>query len=173
MSHIPEDTGRDARYSLTRKKHITITQTGCLQIERWADAQGLNFSTAIESLALLGMHKEEAITLPALTSSMLERVVLRQFNRFAHLLSQTIIAAESSNWKTDYLILQLIRQEANADPQNFVHQMAVSSDPQNQLASQIRQMRHEVVEAAHHAAVIKHKKRIDGLKLADEEGVDE
>lgn len=165
MLNNPIETSRESRYGVTRKKHISITLEGHTQIERWATEQGLTFSAAIESLALIGMGRDEALTLPALISSLLERIVHRQFNRFAHLLSQTSIAAEAVNWKSDYLMLQLIRQEADADPAKFVQNMAVSSDPKDQVASQIRRMRDEVAEAAQKAAVKKHKRRIQEIVL--------
>ncbi|MCC6604536.1 MAG: hypothetical protein IT327_15105 [Anaerolineae bacterium] len=171
------DIGREARYGVTRKKHITITLDGHNQIARWAADQGLNFSSAIESLALIGMGTEEAVTLPALTSSLLERIVHRQFNRFAHLLSQATIAAESANWKADYLLLQLIRREAKADPTRFVQNMAVSTDPQDPVASRIRKMRDEIAAAAQMAAIQLHTKRIQDLPVLtetfNEEGTDE
>lgn len=177
MLDNPIDTSREARYGVTRRKHITITQEGQNQIARWAAEQGLNFSSAIESLALLGMGTKEAVTLPALTSSLLERIVHRQFNRFAHLLSQATIAAESANWKADYILLQLIRQEAKTDPTRFVQNMAVSTDPQDLVASRIRKMRDEVAAAAQKAAIQLHKKRIQDLpmltEVLDEEEADE
>ncbi len=177
MLDNPIDTSREARYGVTRRKHITITQEGQNQIARWAAEQGLNFSSAIESLALLGMGTKEAVTLPALTSSLLERIVHRQFNRFAHLLSQATIAAESANWRADYILLQLIRQEAKADPTRFVQNMAVSTDPQDLVASRIRKMRDEVAAAAQKAAIQLHKKRIQDLPMLtealDEEEADE
>lgn len=156
---------REARYGVTRRKHITVTQEGCSQIERWAAEQGLNFSTAIESLALMGIGADSANVLPALTSSLLERIVHRQFNRFAHLLSQAAIAAESASWKADYLMLQLIRQEAKVDPSRFVQNMAVSTDPQDLVASRIRKMRDEVAAAAQKGALQAHKKRISELQV--------
>lgn len=177
MLDNPLDIGREARYGVTRKKHITITLEGHNQIARWAAEQGLNFSSAIECLALMGMGTEEAVTLPALTSSLLERIVHRQFNRFAHLISQTAIAAESTNWKADYLMLQLIRQEAKADPTRFIQNMAVSTDPQDLVACRIRKMRDEIATAAQKAAVQLHKKRIQDLPILteslEEEGTDE
>lgn len=165
MLNNPTNTSREARYGVTRKKHITVTKEGCLQIERWAEEQGLNFSTAIESLALMAIGTDGANALPALTSSLLERIVHRQFNRFAHLLSQAAIAAESASWKTDYLMLQLIRQEAKADPTRFVQNMAVSTDPQDMVASRIRKMRDEIAIAAQKAALRAYKKRIGELQI--------
>jgi hypothetical protein len=159
------DTSREARYGVTRKKHITITLAGHERVARWAEEQGVTFSAAIETLALMGMGTDAAVTFPALTSGLLERIVQRQYNRFARLLSQTALAAGAANWKADYLMLQLIRQEAHRDPADFIQNMAVSSDPQDGIAAQIRRMRDEVATAAEAAALRQLKKPLQEVTL--------
>lgn len=147
------DTTRKARYGVTRKKHITLTKEGHASIAAWAEAQGLTFSAAIETLALGSIEEGSSTASAILTANLLERIVGRQFNRFAKLLSLTAIAAESVNWKADAMLLQLIRHEAEADPRNFVNNMAVSAAPDDKIAVQVRQMREEMKQAAHQTAV--------------------
>ena len=159
------DTTRKARYGVTRKKHITITEDGHASIAAWAEAQRLTFSAAIEVLALTGIEDGASTASAILTANLLERIVGRQFNRFAKLLSLTAIAAESVNWKTDALLLQLIRREAEEDPKNFVSNMAVSADPEDKRAAQIRQMREEMKQVAHQTAVRRLKKPLQEADL--------
>jgi hypothetical protein len=171
------DTTREARYGVTRKKHITVTLEGHDRIEAWAEGQGLSFSAAIEALALLGMDTDAATAFSILATGLLERIIGQQFNRFAKLLSQAAIASEATSWKADALLLNLIRREALADPEHFVRNMAVSTDPEDLLAARIRQMRDEMKRMAHEAAVSHLQKRIDEvemlMRLKDEEAADE
>lgn len=159
------DTTRNARYGVTRKKHITITTEGHAFIAAWAEAQGLTFSAGIEALALASIEEGSSTAAAILTTNLLERIVGRQFNRFAKLLSLTAIAAESVNWKADAMLLQLIRHEAEADPQNFVNNMAVSANPDDKIAVQVRQMREEMKQVAQQTAVRRLKKPLQEVDL--------
>ena len=178
MTDNPTDTTRKARYGATRRTHISLTHLAYDQIQAWAEAQGLTFSAALESLALIGLGQETAEALPHLVNSMLERLLARQFNRFAKLLALTALSAEEANLKLDNLLLNLIRQEALADPVHFVRNMAVSSDPHNRTAQQIRQMRAEIKRGAQAAALQRLKRPLspDELLLSppadDEDGGD-
>lgn len=158
-------TTREARYGQTRKKHITITLDSHDRIEEWAKGQGLNFSAAIETLAVIGMGSDAATALTVLTTGLLERIIGRQFNRFAKLLSQAAIASEVSSWKMDALLLNFIRLEALADPENFVANMAVSTDPNDQLAARIRKLRDDMKAMAHETAVNHLQKAIEEADL--------
>ena len=149
---------RQARYGRTEKKTITLTTEGIEQIQAWAERHGLYFSVAIESLALMGLQQQTAETLPRLVANMLERIVNRQFNRFAKLLSLTAIAAEEANWKSDVLLLQHIWREARADPERFVENMSVSAGGQDEPAATARRLRNELRNDAHEAAVQRLKK---------------
>ena len=91
--------------------------------------------------AVVPPGQETAEQLPLLISSLLERLLMRQFNRFAKLLSLAVLSAEEANVKVDTLLLNLIRQEAQADPAHFVQNMTVSTDINDQTATQIRQLR--------------------------------
>lgn len=178
MTDNPTDTTRKARYGATRRTHISLTYLAYDQIQAWAEAQGLTFSAALESLALMGLGQETAEALPHLVNSMLERLLARQFNRFAKLLALTALSAEEANLKLDNLLLNLIRQEALADPVHFVRNMAVSSDPHNRTAQQIRQMRAEIKRGAQAAALQRLKRPLSPAELLlsppadDEDGGD-
>jgi len=158
MTTNQSDATRKARYGVTRRTHISVTQTAYDQIQAWANEQGISFSAAMESLALMGLGQETATQLPLLVSSLLERLVARQFNRFAKLLSLAVLSSEEANVKTDMILLNLIRQEAQANPTQFVQTMTVSTDSHNQTAMQIRKLR-EGMKGHAQAAALKRLKR--------------
>ena len=149
---------RKDRYGVTRRTHVSVTHVAYDQIQAWADQQGVSFSAAMESLALMGLGQETAELLPLLIRGLMERLLAQQFNRFAKLLSLAALSAEEANNKMDTMLLNLIRQEAAADPARFVTNMSVSSDPQNQTAVQIRKLRDEMRRNAQ-AASLKRLKR--------------
>lgn len=151
---------RKARYGHTRRTHVSITYMAYDQIQDWADAQGISFSAAIESLALMGLGQETADLLPLLISGLLERLLARQFNRFAKLLSLAALSAEEASVKVDTLLLNLIRQEAAADPARFVSNMIVSSDPQDRTAVQIRKLRDDMKRNAQAASLKRLKRKL-------------
>lgn len=163
MSEQHEPLSRQERYGITRKKHITITIEGHDRLQAWADEHDVTFSAAIESLALIGTGSNIANAFPLLTTGILERVVTRQYNRFAKLLARTALAAEANNWKADVLLLQNISREAALDPDNFIANMTVSHDPSDTVATQIRQMRDEMSAAAHQHALQKQKLPLQDL----------
>jgi hypothetical protein len=160
MTDTPLTTTRKARYGVTRRTHISITYTAHDQIQAWADEQGVSFSAAIESLALMGLGQETAELLPLLIGGLLERLVAKQFNRFAKLLSLAVLSAEEANVKSDTLLLNLIRQEAAADPGRFVTNMLVSSDPRKRTAVQIRKLRDDMKRNAQEAALRRLKRSL-------------
>src|SRR5690606_27212087 len=106
-----------------------------------------------------------------------ERILNWQFHRMAKLLSLTALNAAEANLKVDALLLQLIRQEAEAAPDNFVANMTVSSDPADQPARRIRRMRDDIKTLAHEQALEQLKRpleQIDSLLSPDrDEGVND
>ncbi len=154
------DTTRKARYGVTRRTHVSVTHMAYDQIQTWANEQGLSFSAAMESLALMGLGQETAELLPMLISGLLERLVAGQFNRFAKFLSLAILSAEEASVKIDTLLLNLIRQEAAADPTRFVSNMIVSSDPQDLTAVQIRKLRDGMKQNAQASALKRLKRKL-------------
>jgi hypothetical protein len=159
------DATRQERYGVTRRKNITITESAHRQIEEWAEANGAYFSVAIETLALVGLGVEDAALLPRLVENTVERVFQRQFHRLAKLLSATAIAASETNLKVDALLLQLIRREAEADPERFVQNMTVSSDPAERLDARIRKMRDDMKAMTHAQAVAQLKPSLEDVLL--------
>jgi hypothetical protein len=159
------DATRQERYGVTRRKNITITESAHRQIEEWAEANGAYFSVAIETLALIGLGVEDAALLPRLVENTVERVFQRQFHRLAKLLGATAIAAAETNLKVDALLLQVIRREAAADPERFVQNMTVSSDPAERLAARIRQMRDDMKAMTHAQAVAQLKPSLEDVLL--------
>jgi len=77
----------------TTRKHIRLTRNGQEAIQSWADARGISFSAALESLARIGLGQpiDEALA-PALVS--IVRVeIQRQMHRLASLLAANAIEA--------------------------------------------------------------------------------
>lgn len=159
------DATRQERYGVTRRKNITITASAHRQIEEWAEANGAYFSVAIETLALVGLGVEDAALLPRLVENTVERVFQRQFHRLGKLLAATAIAAIETNLKIDALLLQVIRREAAADPERFVQNMTVSSDPAARLDARIRQMRDDMRAMTHAQAVAQLKPSLENVLL--------
>jgi hypothetical protein len=159
------DATRQERYGVTRRKNITITGSAHQQIEEWAETNGAYFSVAIETLALIGLGIQDAALLPRLVENTVERVFQRQFHRLAKLLAVTAIAAAETNLKVDAMLLQLIRREAAADPERFVQNMTVSSDPAERLDARIRQMRDDMKAMTHAQALAQLKASLEDVLL--------
>lgn len=158
MTDTPWHESRQDRYGKTEKKTLTLTHEAIDTVQAYADRHGLYFSVAIESLALMGLGQTTAETLPRLITNLLERVLNRQFNRFAKLLSRAAIAAEETNYKADVLLLQTIWREARLDPDHFIENMQVSAAPQDQPDALARQIRDEICAGAHDEALTRLKK---------------
>ena len=61
------------RPETTHSKHIRLTEFGREKIETWAEANGINFSAAIETLALMGLDDSRAdYAIPALRATTLQ-----------------------------------------------------------------------------------------------------
>ena len=172
----PTDVTRSDRYGLTRKKNITLTDSAHDQIEAWAEENDCYFSVAIETLALLGLGNDDASLMPRLVENAVERILNWQFQRIAKLLSVVAISATEANLKADILLLQLIRQEAEVDPDGFVDNMSVSTNPAHALDARIRRMRDDIKTMAHKQALSELKRPLDRLDEllvpADEEDAD-
>ena len=160
MTDIPIHESRQERYGKTEKKTITLPNEGIEAVQNYAKEQGLYFSVALESLALMSLGRSTAETLPRLVANLLERTINRQFNRFARLLSQAVIAVEEVNYKADTLLLQTIWREARWDPANFVENVTVRVDPAAKLDFRARQLRDDICAAAHETAVARLKQAL-------------
>lgn len=71
------------RRKSTSRKSIRLTDDGRAKIQAWADEQGVSFSAAIESLALLGMGEDASVAFAPLMVSAVRFEVQRQMNRLA------------------------------------------------------------------------------------------
>lgn len=126
------------RYGNTRKKNLSLTESGHDQIETYAQAHGLTFSAAIETLALIGMEADLSALLIPLINDSVEKGMQRNFNRMAKV---TIMAAAESAMAHDLttmLLLQIVRQEAVRHPEDFEDRMPVSLDKKETLDARIR-----------------------------------
>lgn len=168
----PNDHSRQARYGRTEKKTLTLTREAIDTVQAYADRHSLYFSVAIESLALMGLDQTTAESLPRLVTNLLERTIDRQFNRFAKLLSQAILAGEEANYKADVLLLQTIWREARLAPDTFIANMQVSADPQARPDAQARQVRDAMRQKARAAAVARLQEKLGKQALLPKEAAD-
>ena len=169
-----DTTNREERYGKTKKKHITLTWEAIEVVEAYAQQHGLNFSAALETLALIGSGRTTSETLTRLVTNLMKRMLDGYFNRYAKLLSLAAISAEAVNRKTDVLLLQMIWREARQAPDAFLDNMQVSLDPADQLAGQVRQIRDDICHDTHEEAVAVQRQRLDAndMLLLLEEGDD-
>lgn len=160
MTDTPIHESRQERYGKTEKKTVTLTNEAIETIQNYAKEHHLYFSVALESLALMSLGQTTAETLPRLVANLLERTINWQFNRFARLLSQAVIAVEEVNYKADTLLLQTIWREARWDPTNFVENVTVRAYPEAKLDARARQLRDDICAAAHEIAVARLKQAL-------------
>lgn len=156
---------RAERYGKTNRKHVTLTQEAVDHVQAYAEQHGLHFSVALETLALLGLGRQTAETLPRLVSNMLERTVAHQFNRFAKLTAEAVMASEEANSKADFLILQAIWREARQDPTGFAEKLVVSLDPTSQPAAAVRQIVADLKQISQSQGVDRLKKKTNVTRL--------
>lgn len=152
---------RNRRLSVTRPKSITLTEQGRERIQAYADGQGLNFSAAIEMLALRGLEDEGMYYLvPALRAVTLQGVRLA-FNRMASLLSDIAIEAAAARTMSDAVMLQLIREMATAYPDDFIERMVVQRGGRREsVEGRIRAFHDEVKAGVEEEAVHRLKKAV-------------
>ncbi|MCL4265204.1 MAG: hypothetical protein KJ069_18455 [Anaerolineae bacterium] len=128
------------RYGHTGKKMITLTHEGREQIQTFADAHGMNFSAAIETLALIGMKADLTALLIPLLREVVDKAMQRNFNRLAKLSLLAAAEATMAHDLTTMLLLQVVRQEAARHPADFETRMGVSYDPADQPDARIRSL---------------------------------
>lgn len=170
----PSDDVRARRPDKTYPKHIMLTVFGREKIEAWAEANGLNFSAAIETLALMGLDDERSsYAIPALRATTLQGIRL-SFNRIARLLSDIAIEAAASRTISEGIMLQLIRELAAEHPDDFVDMMNISRDGRDQAHTRIRAFHDDITHSAEQKAIRRLKKsvsRVQELFAGDEEEV--
>ncbi len=164
-----EPVGR--RPDKTYPKTILLTAVGWEKIEAWAQTNHLNFSAAIETLALMGLADEQSsYVIPALRATTLQGIRLA-FHRIARLLSDIAIEAATSRTMSEGLMLQLIRREAWEHPDDFEAVMSVSLNGRTQTDTRIRRFHEEVKTTVEKNAIRRLKKSVSRVQeiLADEE----
>jgi hypothetical protein len=128
------------RYGNTSKKMISITQEGREAIQTFADAQGMSFSAAIETMALVGMKADLTLLLIPLLREVVQAGLKHNFNRLVKLCLLGAAESAMAHDLVTMLLLQTVRQEAVRHPQDFESRMPVSDDPADLLDFRIREM---------------------------------
>ena len=132
------NSGRTRRSGKSFPKHVKLTEFGRSQIEAWAQTNNVNFSAAIETLALMGLDDQRAdYAIPALRATTLQGLQLA-FSRLARLLSIIAMDAAASRMTNEAILLQLIRELAEQHPDDFEARMRVPRDSRLQRDSRIR-----------------------------------
>lgn len=165
------DSARTRRPDKTYSKHIMLTEFGRKKIEAWAQANGVNFSAAIETLALLGLDDERSsYAIPALRATTLQGIRLA-FNRLARLLSDIAIEAAASRTMTEGIMLQLIRELATEHPDDFTAMMRISRDGRNRVHARIRTFHEDIKTTVEQEAISRLKRPVSRVQelFADED----
>jgi hypothetical protein len=142
MTHVLEKS--EDRYGNTIRKNVTLTKDFIATIKTYAKANQMNFSVAVETLALIGLGHRTAESLPRMAAHVMEKVISRYFERQTRLSALTLLAAEEANCKADFLVLQTLWREARLDPENFADNMTVSFDPDAQPHAAARELQQEI-----------------------------
>jgi len=171
------EAGRNRRLSVTRPKCITLTEPGRERIKAYAEEQGLNFSAAIETLALRGLEDEGMYYLvPALRAVTLQGVQLA-LNRLAGLLSDIAVEAAAARTMSDAVMLQLIRTMAVSYPDDFMERMIVPRGAaQTSVDGRVRAF-HDIVKAGVEEEAVRRLKqavgRVEAVLGEEEEAHDD
>lgn len=170
------EAGRNRRLSMTRPKCITLTEPGRERIQAYAEEQGLNFSAAIETLALRGLEDEGMYFLvPALRAVTLQGVRLA-LNRLAGLLSDIAVEAAAARTMSDAVMLQLIREMAEAYPDDFIERMVVQRGAaRNSVDGRVRAFHANIKAGVEEEAVRRLKKAVGRVEavLGEKEAADD
>lgn len=130
------------------KKTVTLTDNGREQIQAYADKHQMTFSAALEVLALIGMEADLTAILLPLVQETVNQALQRNFNRLAKLSLLGAAEAAMAHDLTTMLLLQFIRLEAYAHPDDFEERMLVSYEAEDSLDVRIRQMYAEARDIA-------------------------
>ena len=167
MVRLYDDHPNDAparRPDKTYSKHIKLTEFGREKIDAWAQANGINFSAAIETLALMGLEDERSsYAIPALRATTLQGIRLA-FNRIARLLSAIAIEAAASRTMSEGVMLQLIRELATDYPDDFAAMMRVSRDSRDLLHGRIRAFHEDIKASVEQDAIRRLKKPVTRMQ---------
>ncbi|MBK8900277.1 MAG: hypothetical protein IPM53_03770 [Anaerolineaceae bacterium] len=166
------ETTQARRPDKTYSKHIMLTEFGREKIEAWAKANRINFSAAIETLALLGLDDERSsYAIPALRATTLQGIRL-SFNRIARLLSDIAVESAVARTMAEGIMLQLVREQAAASPDDFENRMRVSRGGRSPLDARIRAHLADITSHVEQAAIERIKKpvaQVENLLVTGEE----
>lgn len=169
MSNIPK---RKRRPDKTYPKTITLTEFGRSKIEAWAEENHINFSAAIEALALMGLDDERSIyAVPLMRATTLQGLQLT-FNRIAKLLSAMATEAAISRSVSESILLQMIRETATQHPNDFETIMRVDRGSNVRINQRIRKFHDAIKESVETVALRRLKKplvRLHALFAEQEE----
>jgi hypothetical protein len=141
------------RLQSTKRKSVRLTPQGLARIQAWAKENGLNFSAAIETLALMGLEKESVdYIIPALRTTTLQALKLT-FNRLARLLSDVAYESAVARTTSEGILLQLLREVAAAHPDDFEEVVNVRRDGSRDIDVRIRRL-HKDIKAGMEAASV-------------------
>ncbi|MFQ5401791.1 MAG: hypothetical protein ACE5E7_19610 [Anaerolineae bacterium] len=161
---LPDDK-RARRPDKTYSKHIMLTEFGREKIEAWAEKHGLNFSAAIETLALMGLDDERSsYAIPALRATTLQGIRLA-FNRIARLLSDIAIESAASRTMSEAVMLQLIRELAVEHPDDFQSRMFISRDGRNSAHARIRAYHEDIKTTVEQKAIRRLKQSVSRVQV--------
>jgi hypothetical protein len=144
---MPED--RVEQNGKKERKNLTLAQEVVEAVQGYAETHGLYFGVAVEILVMQGLEKPGTDILPRMVGNVLERIVNRQFNRFAKLLAYTAVSAEAANQKADFLILQLLHREARQDPEHFITNLEVATEADVYPDALVRQVKEALCADIH------------------------
>ena len=138
---MENESTQQLRLEHTEKKTIKLTPKGREQIKTWAQKEGLNFSAAIETLALLALEEmgERTDWQVATLRGHVLHIFRTSFNRFAKLLSSLVYDVRYCKLMLETIVLQIVRQTAEQHPRDFDEVMQVSTDRRKLPDAQIRQ----------------------------------
>lgn len=94
-----------------KPKNCTLSVTAIEYIKTYAQAHGMNFSRAIEGLALLAIEDKQTEGLIALLQETIRIEVSRQYNRMAKIAVQAALEAGSAKEMTQTIYWWVLLQE--------------------------------------------------------------
>lgn len=94
-----------------KAKNCSLSVTSIEHIQQYAQAHGMNFSRAIEGLALLAIEDKQTEGLIALLQETIRIEVMRQYNRIAKISVQAALEAGSAKEMTQTIYWWVLLQE--------------------------------------------------------------
>ncbi len=98
----------------TERKTVRLTPEFRERVQAWADQQGVSFSSALETLALLGMGDAPQLAVMPMVIFAMREEVQRQANRLASL---SVTAAVESAVTTRLVSNLILERERSRDPE--------------------------------------------------------